>query len=105
MTGQKKLNRLVLSFALVLFLLTGNLQAQDNGGYQRPPEVIAKLIDAPSTPSVSIDAANGAPRLPQHRRSSSQRAAHSRHTYRPRQQRPQQGQAHDRPEDEESLFR
>ena len=31
------------------------LNAQNNQGYQRPNEVIAKLIDAPSTPSVSID--------------------------------------------------
>jgi len=29
--------------------------AQAQEGYQRPPEVIAKLIDAPSTPSVSMD--------------------------------------------------
>lgn len=55
MTGQKRLTRSFLCFTLVLFLLSCHLQAQDNGGYQRPPEVIAKLIDAPSTPSVSID--------------------------------------------------
>ncbi|GAB5524670.1 MAG: S9 family peptidase [Roseivirga sp.] len=55
MTSPKNFSRLLLSSALVLFLLTTNVYAQDNGGYQRPPEVIAKLIDAPSTPSVSID--------------------------------------------------
>ena len=54
MTGQKRLTQSFFCFTLVLFLLTCQLQAQDNGGYQRPPEVIAKLIDAPSTPSVSI---------------------------------------------------
>lgn len=38
---------------LVLLLHTSETYAQD--GYQRPPEVIAKLIDAPSTPGVSLD--------------------------------------------------
>lgn len=55
MTGQNNLSRYILSLTLVLFLLTTHLHAQDNGGYKRPPEVIAKLIDAPSTPSVSFD--------------------------------------------------
>jgi dipeptidyl aminopeptidase/acylaminoacyl peptidase len=54
MTNLKTISRLLLSSALAFFLIT-NAIAQDNGGYQRPPEVIAKLIDAPSTPSVSID--------------------------------------------------
>ena len=55
MTGQIRLTRSLLSFTLVLFLHTCHIQAQDDGGYKRPPEVIAKLIDAPSTPTVSID--------------------------------------------------
>ena len=44
--------------SLVLLILALNstvLNAQNSQGYQRPNEVIAKLIDAPSTPSVSID--------------------------------------------------
>lgn len=43
---------------MLLLLITLNsrpLNAQEATGYQRPPEEIAKLIDAPSTPSVSID--------------------------------------------------
>ncbi|NVK85260.1 MAG: S9 family peptidase, partial [Cytophagia bacterium] len=49
----------IISFAgvaivcLLLQLSTPVLKAQE--GYQRPPEAIAKLIDAPSTPAVSID--------------------------------------------------
>ena len=39
--------------ALVAVLQTTPSTAQD--GYQKPPEVISKLIKAPSTPSVSID--------------------------------------------------
>ncbi|MFT7382288.1 MAG: dipeptidyl aminopeptidase/acylaminoacyl peptidase [Roseivirga sp.] len=52
-----KLNFKGLSGILTLcILLIGNLLiAQEPSGYQRPPEEIAKLIDAPSTPSVSID--------------------------------------------------
>ncbi|OEK06963.1 S9 family peptidase [Roseivirga misakiensis] len=38
---------------MVAWLYAAPAQAQE--GYQRPPEAIAKLIDAPSTPSVSID--------------------------------------------------
>ena len=55
MTSLKNYSRLFCSVVLVILLLSPTVQAQDNGGYQRPPEVIAKLIDAPSTPSVSID--------------------------------------------------
>ena len=40
-------------FFVSLLIIKPSAKAQD--GYQRPPEVIAKLIDAPSTPSVSID--------------------------------------------------
>lgn len=52
-----KLHFKSLAGILVLFILSiGNiLIAQSPSGYQRPPEEIAKLIDAPSTPSVSID--------------------------------------------------
>lgn len=39
--------------AITLFLYSIPQLAQE--GYRRPPEVIAKLIEAPSTPSVSID--------------------------------------------------
>ncbi len=39
--------------ALVVLLQTTPAIAQD--GYQKPPEAISKLIEAPSTPSVSID--------------------------------------------------
>jgi opacity protein-like surface antigen len=42
-----------LACFVLLCLLSAPAVAQD--GYQRPPEVIAKLIEAPSTPSVSID--------------------------------------------------
>lgn len=38
---------------LATWLYIAPAQAQD--GYQRPPDVIAKLIEAPSTPSVSMD--------------------------------------------------
>ncbi|MFY0591552.1 S9 family peptidase [Roseivirga sp.] len=38
---------------MIAWLYSMPAQAQD--GYQRPPEAIAKLIEAPSTPSVSID--------------------------------------------------
>ena len=55
MTTQNKIFRSTLCLALVLFLLAFQVQAQDHGGYQRPAEVIARLIDAPTTPSVSID--------------------------------------------------
>ncbi len=40
---------------MILVLNLTSIQGQDKQGYQRPPEAIAKLIDAPSTPSVSID--------------------------------------------------
>lgn len=40
---------------LCLLLIGYALKSQEPSGYQRPPEEIAKLIDAPSTPSVSID--------------------------------------------------
>ena len=42
-----------MTLLVVLCLMVEPISAQD--GYQRPPEVIAKLIEAPSTPSVSID--------------------------------------------------
>ena len=50
------LKRLPQLLVVAVLLNFGSIQAQDtNMGYQRPPEEIAKLIDAPSTPSVSID--------------------------------------------------
>jgi len=42
-----------LTLMVILFLSIEPIVAQDV--YQKPPEVIAKLIEAPSTPSVSID--------------------------------------------------
>ena len=52
----KKLINFFSGASLLCFLLILNApEAQAQDGYQRPPEVIAKLIDAPSTPSVSID--------------------------------------------------
>ena len=52
----KNLKRFTGLLVLAMLLNFGSIQAQDaNIGYQRPPEEIAKLIDAPSTPSVSID--------------------------------------------------
>lgn len=45
--------KLFLTLFVVICLSIEPIQAQD--GYQKPPEVIAKLIEAPSTPSVSID--------------------------------------------------
>lgn len=59
MTTQNKISRSTLCLALVFFLLAFQVQAQDHGGYQRPAEVIARLIDAPTTPSVSIDSKAG----------------------------------------------
>ena len=40
---------------LAFFLLLQSPDAKGQNGYQRPPEAIAKLIDAPATPAVSID--------------------------------------------------
>ncbi len=55
MLSTKRITRWVGLAMLVLALNLTSLEAQNNKGYQRPPEAIAKLIDAPSTPSVSID--------------------------------------------------
>jgi len=49
----KTYKKFCLTLFVVICLTITSLHAQD--GYQRPPEVIAKLIEAPSTPSVSID--------------------------------------------------
>lgn len=48
-----QLRRVFYLLALTFLLLTSPVIAQE--GYQKPPEVISKLIEAPSTPSVSID--------------------------------------------------
>lgn len=47
------LRRVVLLLSLAFLLLATPIFAQE--GYQKPPEAIAKLIEAPATPSVSID--------------------------------------------------
>ncbi len=39
---------------LITFCLTAILGLAQNEGYQRPPEEIAKLVEAPLTPSISI---------------------------------------------------
>ena len=48
-----QLRRAFCLLALTFLLLGSPVIAQE--GYQKPPEVISKLIEAPSTPSVSID--------------------------------------------------
>lgn len=53
MKTQPNLFKLCCTFLLITWLSFVSLNAQD--GYQRPPEVIAKLIEAPSTPSVRLD--------------------------------------------------
>ncbi|WP_422007978.1 prolyl oligopeptidase family serine peptidase [Roseivirga pacifica] len=45
--------KLFMAILVAICLSTEPARAQE--GYQKPPEVIAKLIEAPSTPSVSID--------------------------------------------------
>lgn len=43
------------TFLLMLFgLAYGVSLSQDNLGYQRPPEAIAKLVEAPLTPMVTL---------------------------------------------------
>jgi len=44
------------NFLLVLFILivTNIVTAQEDSGYQVPPDAIVKIVDAPPTPSVSI---------------------------------------------------
>lgn len=39
---------------IVFCLVTGLSVAQENEGYQRPPEEIAKLVEAPLTPAINI---------------------------------------------------
>lgn len=51
--SQLKIYAATLLVAALLISTAPKLSAQDT--YQRPPEVIAKLIEAPSTPAVSID--------------------------------------------------
>ena len=55
MFKSKDLLKWVSVTLLILALNFTTVSAQNNQGYQRPHEDIAKLIDAPSTPSVSID--------------------------------------------------
>ncbi len=50
---QHKIFRTIGICLFVIWFYTVPVKGQE--GYQRPPEVIAKLIDAPSTPSVNID--------------------------------------------------
>ncbi len=51
------MQKIAKSFLVVLFLycFQFNLIAQDNTGYQLPPKVIADLLLAPPTPSVSVN--------------------------------------------------
>jgi dipeptidyl aminopeptidase/acylaminoacyl peptidase len=44
-----------LLFLLLLILVSWNLRAQENLEYQKPPEEILELVDAPLAPSVLID--------------------------------------------------
>ena len=45
-----------LLLVVILYCFSLNLLAQDNAGYQLPPKVIADLLLAPPTPSVSVNA-------------------------------------------------
>lgn len=51
----KAFSKAITVVIIVMVINLTAINAQNNQGYQRPNEVIAKLIDAPSTPSVSID--------------------------------------------------
>jgi len=51
----KVISKGISLIVLLLILNFTPINGQNNQGYQRPNEVIAKLIDAPSTPSVSIN--------------------------------------------------
>jgi dipeptidyl aminopeptidase/acylaminoacyl peptidase len=42
-------------FSFLLFFVTLHIQAQESNSYQKPPKVIADLLLAPPTPSVSVD--------------------------------------------------
>ena len=43
------------TFLVILFVLAGYQSfSQDNPGYQRPPDAIAKLVEAPLTPLVAL---------------------------------------------------
>jgi dipeptidyl aminopeptidase/acylaminoacyl peptidase len=46
-----------LFILLFMLALCNTLSAQDNSGYQVPPQVIADLADAPTTPQISISPA------------------------------------------------
>ena len=47
-------NSIAITFFTVLFLLQWQVVAQQNTGYQRPPQAIEELVNAPVTPSVSF---------------------------------------------------
>ncbi len=51
----KKIFKLLFVAILIASAFT-NLIAQDNTGYQVPPKVIADLLLAPPTPSISVNA-------------------------------------------------
>ena len=46
------MNRII--YLLLLCLVSTLVSAQDSQGYQRPPEEIAKLVEAPLTPAVTL---------------------------------------------------
>src|SRR4029077_10579698 len=54
------LRTVCLVFVCLVFLLLGNLMtapnafAQDSAGYQRPPQAITDILNAPPTPLVSL---------------------------------------------------
>ena len=48
------MKKIILPF-LVLFLIAGNLLSQEKLTYQKPPQEILELVDAPLAPSVLID--------------------------------------------------
>lgn len=52
---KKHVNSLIGASLILLLLLVTTPQINAQDGYKRPPDAIAKLIDAPSTPAVSID--------------------------------------------------
>jgi dipeptidyl aminopeptidase/acylaminoacyl peptidase len=46
----------IFFFIVTLFLCFSNLMAQENLNYQKPPQEILKLVDAPLAPAVLLDA-------------------------------------------------